>query len=174
MALAGEQDGWAFDNHSSNWLLNSLPGKENNILNVSISKLTHMSRLLNIIFNDDYGSLVFICFLINKRININTFCIIHMINKHSALHNFYDITNFIIIHQFILYHQIIKNIHDLFIIHHQHNTDQFFKLFQNVIIDYTSTPSPPQLNKTQQKQTTANQKQRKKATPFSSLKASPC
>lgn len=33
---------------------------------------------------------------------------------------------------------------------------------------------PPQLNKTQQKQTTANQKQRKKATPFSSLKASPC
>lgn len=57
-----------------------------------------MFRLLNIIFNDDYGLLVFICFFINKRININIFCIIYMINKYSVLYNFYDIINFIIIY----------------------------------------------------------------------------
>lgn len=171
MALAGEQDGWAFDNHSSNWLLNSLPGKENNILNVSTSKLMHMSRqLLN-------GSLVFI---INKRINNNTFYIIHMINKHRtchvyALHNFYDISlssinSYCIIRK--LRRFIINQIYLSYII----NTTltNFLNYFKMLLLITQVPPPPPQLNKTQQKQTTANQKQRKKATPFSSLKASPC
>lgn len=117
MVFVGEQDGWVFDNYLFNWLFNFFFGKENNILNVLILKLTYMFRLLNIIFNDDYGLLVFICFFINKRININIFCIIYMINKYRicyvyVLYNFYDIINFIIIYQFILYYQIIKNIYN--------------------------------------------------------------